>query len=84
LPFLSQLEVLGPLFGLRGTAADRTELLIMLTPRVIADTGEAAALAEELRAKLGSLAPELARGLERPRAADRLAPPRRRAPSLDP
>lgn len=78
IPFLSDLDLLGPLFGVRGAGTERTELLVMLTPRVIDDTGEASALAEELRAKLGSLAPELARGLERPSPTQRFTPPPRR------
>lgn len=73
LPVLSQLPYVGSLFGTRGTATERTELLVMLTPRVVDDTGEATALADELRARLGALAPELARGLVPP-------PPLPRAP----
>lgn len=52
IPFLQELPVLGPLFGTRDNNDDRTELLVLLTPRVVRDQHDARALTDELRAKL--------------------------------
>lgn len=54
-PWLTDIPVLGALFGTRGHQAGRTELLILLTPRVIRDQRTVRALTEDLRTKLGSL-----------------------------
>jgi general secretion pathway protein D len=55
IPWLTDVPVLGALFGTRNRAAARTELLILLTPRVIRDQRTVRALTEDLRAKLGAL-----------------------------
>lgn len=55
LPWLTDVPVLGALFGTRSNAASRTELLILLTPRVIRDQRSARALTEDLRARFGRL-----------------------------
>jgi general secretion pathway protein D len=51
-PFLGEIPVLGSLFSTRDKSAARTELLILLTPRVLYDQHDARALTEELRRKL--------------------------------
>lgn len=54
-PVLSRLPVVGWLFGQQTTKARRTELLVLLTPRVIRDPFEARRVTEELRQRLESL-----------------------------
>jgi general secretion pathway protein D len=55
-PWLTDIPVLGTLFGTRDRSGSRTELLIMLTPHVIQDQRTVRELTEDLRAKLGGLA----------------------------
>jgi general secretion pathway protein D len=52
IPLLQQIPILGTLFSTRTNIDSRTELLILLTPRVVNDQGDARALTEELRRKL--------------------------------
>jgi general secretion pathway protein D len=52
IPILQEIPVLGPLFSTRTNGATRTELLILLTPRVVNDSRDARALTDELRRKL--------------------------------
>jgi general secretion pathway protein D len=52
IPLLQEIPVLGTLFSTKTNNNDRTELIILLTPRVINDQREAKALTEELRHKL--------------------------------
>lgn len=55
LPFLSQIPVLGALFGVQSESEDRTELVILITPRIVADAAQAAEATKELRRKMPSL-----------------------------
>jgi general secretion pathway protein D len=57
LPFLARLPIVGALFGTRGRSLTRTELLVLLTPRVIRGVEDARAITGELRRRLQSLAP---------------------------
>lgn len=67
-PALMDIPLLGPLFRNTQRTADRTELLVLLNPRVLESEAEALALTDELRAKFESLAPDLGRQLApRPR-----------------
>ena len=52
IPFLSRIPVLGSLFGSQDNARNRTELLVLITPRVIHDQRDARALTEDLRDQL--------------------------------
>jgi general secretion pathway protein D len=52
IPWLMDLPYVGPLFALKNSQVTRTELIVLMTPRVIADEGQAAAVTEELREKL--------------------------------
>jgi general secretion pathway protein D len=52
IPLLQQIPILGPLFSTRTNESERTELLVLLTPRVVKDQRDARALTEELKAKL--------------------------------
>ena len=57
LPFLSRLPAIGPLFGSTDKRNERTELIVLLTPSVIANTEQARAVTDELLGRLRGLAP---------------------------
>ncbi|HPU15560.1 MAG TPA: secretin N-terminal domain-containing protein, partial [Polymorphobacter sp.] len=60
IPFLSRLPLLGGLlFGKTDDTGNRTELLVLLKPRVIKTVDDARAVTDELRAKIKSLGPEV-------------------------
>ena len=52
IPYLMDLPYVGPLFSLRNDQVDRTELIVLITPRIVHDEHEADAVTEELREKL--------------------------------
>jgi general secretion pathway protein D len=52
LPLLSRIPVLGAAFGTQDIANSRTELLLIITPRVIADDTQMREVTEELRKKM--------------------------------
>src|SRR5262249_8656855 len=51
IPILNEIPILGNLFTTKNKTVGRTELLVLLTPRVIYDQRDARALTEELRTK---------------------------------
>jgi general secretion pathway protein D len=55
IPILSDIPVLGALFGATNLRADRTELLVVIRPIVVRNHSEARAAYEELRSKLRGL-----------------------------
>ena len=55
LPFLSAIPVLGALFGQHRDSAERTELLVILTPRVLRSDEDARAVSRELRERMRGL-----------------------------
>ena len=55
LPLLSSIPVVGALFGTHTTKADRTELLVILTPRVLRSDDDARAVSRELRDRMRGL-----------------------------
>lgn len=59
LPGLSRIPLLGALFGTVENRTERTELLVLITPRVVRDQRDARLLTEEMRRTLtpGSLLP---------------------------
>ena len=57
IPVLSSLPWVGPLFGNYSRSLQRTELLVLLTPRVVRNPGEAQQATEELRARFRDLRP---------------------------
>lgn len=65
-PFLSKIPLLGGLFGAKSSIDNRTELIILITPRVLMDTPDAAAITQEYRKRI--------RGLERMLKAVELKP----------
>jgi general secretion pathway protein D len=56
-PFISRVPVIGNLFKSKTDTRDRTELLVLITPRVVRNQGEARAVTDELRSRLRSLKP---------------------------
>ena len=57
IPVLHRLPIVGPLFGVTDNRNRRTELLVVITPRVIRNPDQARAVTEELRQRLRGLAP---------------------------
>jgi len=57
IPLLKDIPLLGNLFASTSTGIDRTELLILLTPRVIRGSGDARAATEELRRRIRGIPP---------------------------
>lgn len=52
IPILQDIPVLGSLFGARSSGTTRTELIVLITPRVVRNSDEARAVTEELQRKL--------------------------------
>lgn len=57
IPVLSDIPILGALFRTTTRATARTELLVLLAPRVIRNTREARNVTEELRTRMRALSP---------------------------
>jgi general secretion pathway protein D len=57
IPFLSQIPVVGGLFGTHTNNEKRTELIVLLKPHVISTSDDARRVTEELRNKLRTLEP---------------------------
>ncbi|MGH7185176.1 MAG: type II secretion system secretin GspD, partial [Pseudomonadota bacterium] len=57
IPLLSEIPLLGNLFKTTSDTQRRTELLILLTPRVVANRQDAREITEELRSRVRALAP---------------------------
>jgi general secretion pathway protein D len=55
LPLLSKIPILGAAFGTQTLNRERTELVLIITPRIISDPQQAREATEELRKKLPSL-----------------------------
>ena len=56
-PVLSDIPVLGHLFGSTSKTRQRTELIVLITPRVVASTDEAREMTTEYESKFESLKP---------------------------
>jgi general secretion pathway protein D len=54
-PLLSKIPVLGALFGAQSVTTRRTELVLIITPRIISDAVQAREATQELRRKLPAL-----------------------------
>ena len=52
IPLFDQLPVIGGAFGSTGKSTERTELIILIRPKVIHDGADASEVAEQLRAKM--------------------------------
>lgn len=55
IPFLSKIPLLGHLFKYTTYTEGKTELVIMITPRIIGNPEQAATVSDEMKAKLGGL-----------------------------
>jgi general secretion pathway protein D len=60
-PLLKDVPLFGGLFGTRQNQKGRTELLVLLSPRVLHDAAEARGATEELRGRLHTIAPLVGR-----------------------
>ncbi len=56
-PLLSAIPILGNLFKVTVNTVKRTELLVLITPRVVRNRNEARAVTEELRKRMTSILP---------------------------
>jgi len=59
LPFLSNIKILSNLFGNTNNQSSKTELIVLLRPRVVRTVDDGRALTDELRDKLQALRPLL-------------------------
>jgi general secretion pathway protein D len=57
IPGLNRIPVIGRLFGTTSRHRNRTELIVLITPRVITSSSDAQAVTEEYASKFESLAP---------------------------
>jgi general secretion pathway protein D len=57
IPGLHKMPLIGPLFGTKANNTDRTELLVVITPRAIEDRATALQVTDEFRNKLDTLLP---------------------------
>jgi general secretion pathway protein D len=57
IPVLSDIPIIGNLFKTTSDTGDRTELLVLLTPRVVRNSQDARNLTEELRQRMPAIAP---------------------------
>jgi general secretion pathway protein D len=55
IPLLSKIPVIGALFGTQGYQRNRTELVLIITPRIVSDSMQAREATLELRKKLPAL-----------------------------
>lgn len=56
-PGLSDIPIVGTLFGTKTNTSDRTELLVLITPHVVRNPEQADAITDELRQRLQSVIP---------------------------
>ena len=61
-PWLHNLPIVGPLFGVTSNNRTRTELILLLTPRVVADQSEARRLTQELQKRLEGIRFQINKG----------------------
>jgi general secretion pathway protein D len=59
IPFLMDIPVLGRFFGTTTDAADRTELVMLITPHVIRNREESRVVTEEFKSKLSTITREI-------------------------
>ncbi|MEQ1890633.1 MAG: type II secretion system secretin GspD [Alphaproteobacteria bacterium] len=67
IPVLHQIPVLGNLFGRTSNSAQRTELLVMITPRVVRDHMQSRDVTAAIREKYQAILLLQAKGADRPR-----------------
>ena len=57
IPVLSEMPVLGPLFRTTDRSTDRTELIVLLSPRVVRNVNDARDMTADLRGRIRALRP---------------------------
>jgi general secretion pathway protein D len=81
IPLLSKIPIIGALFGTQSYNKDRTELVLIITPKIVTDTLQARAVTQEFKAKLPGLKDLLpANPPQAPASAPALVPPTDSAP----
>jgi general secretion pathway protein D len=75
IPLLSKIPILGAAFGTQSFSSVRTELVLVITPRIVNDTTQAREATEELRRKLPGLEGVLPKRTEPPPPAAALPTP---------
>lgn len=61
IPLLARIPVVGSLFGTRNIDDRRTELMVLLSPRIVRDQAEARRVTEEMRRRLSTIEQEALR-----------------------
>jgi cell division septation protein DedD len=74
IPYLMDIPVIGRFFGTASDSNDRTELIMLITPRVIRNRDEGRVATAEFKSKLSTVRNELER-MERDRARSQPPPP---------
>ena len=74
-PLLSKIPILGAAFGSQTHSRQRTELVLVITPRIVSDSAQAREATDELRRKLPSLEGLLPKRAEPPPPAPALPTP---------
>lgn len=74
IPLLSKIPILGAAFGTQSFTTRRTELVLVITPRIVSDTAQAREVTDEFRRKLPALEGLL------PKREDPPAPPPQASP----
>ncbi|MGQ0677012.1 MAG: type II secretion system secretin GspD, partial [Rhodospirillales bacterium] len=67
IPVLHRIPIIGPLFGSTANTARRTELIVLLTPRVIASAQDARDMTQDMRRKFLNLLKLQSEGVHQPR-----------------
>lgn len=75
IPLLSKIPILGAAFGTQGFRTTRTELVLVITPRIVSDTTQARDVTEEFRRKLPGLEGILPKRTDPPPPAPALPTP---------
>ncbi|WEN15296.1 type II secretion system secretin GspD [Rhodanobacter sp. AS-Z3] len=75
IPGLNRIPVLGRLFGSTNRSRNRTELIVLITPRVIRGGADAKQITDDYQSKFESLAPLRASGTAAAAATMPVAPP---------
>jgi general secretion pathway protein D len=68
IPFLQDIPIIGNLFGTTGSNSTRTELLVVITPRVVRSDQDMREVSNELRDRMKSFAP-LQKAIQAPSAS---------------
>lgn len=74
IPYLMDIPVIGRFFSTTSDSNDRTELIMLITPRVVRNRAEAREVTEEFKSKVNAVRNELER-MERDRAKSQPKPP---------